>query len=86
VEFATVEAPGSIRIRIWEQGVGPTSSSGTGSCASFVAAVQFGGASREADVIAPGGSQRVEWREDSVYLTGWAEVLGEGEWFRVLPR
>jgi len=86
VEFATVEAPGSIRIRIWERGVGPTSSSGTGSCASFVAAVQFGGASREADVIAPGGSQRVEWRADSVYLTGWAEVLGEGEWFRALPR
>ena len=86
VEFATVEAPGTIRIRIWERGVGPTTSSGTGSCASFVAAVQFGGASRDAVVIAPGGSQRVEWRDDSVYLTGWAEVLGEGEWFRALPR
>ena len=86
VEFATVEAPDTIRIRIWERGVGPTTSSGTGSCASFVAAVQFGGAAREAVVIAPGGSQRVEWRDDSVYLTGWAEVLGEGEWFRALPR
>jgi diaminopimelate epimerase len=86
VEFATVEAPDTIRIRIWERGVGPTTSSGTGSCASFVAAVQFGGASRDAVVIAPGGSQRVEWRDDSVYLTGWAEVLGEGEWFRELPR
>jgi diaminopimelate epimerase len=86
VEFATVESPDTIRIRIWERGVGPTTSSGTGSCASFVAAVEFGGAAREAVVIAPGGSQRVEWREDSVYLTGWAEVLGEGEWFRALPR
>jgi diaminopimelate epimerase len=86
VEFATVETPATIRIRIWERGVGPTTSSGTGSCASFVAAVQFGGASRDAVVIAPGGSQRVEWLEDSVYLTGWAEVLGEGEWFRALPR
>lgn len=86
VEFATVEAPGTIRIRIWERGVGPTTSSGTGSCASLVAAVQFGGASRDAVVIAPGGSQRVEWLEDSVYLTGWAEVLGEGSWFRALPR
>ena len=37
-------------------------------------------------VISPGGSQRVEWRDDSVYLTGWAEVLSEGEWFRELPR
>jgi len=86
VEFATVETPDTIRIRIWERGVGPTTSSGTGSCASFVAAVQFGGASRDAVVIAPGGSQRVEWLDDSVYLTGWAEVLGEGEWFRALPR
>jgi len=86
VEFATVETADTIRIRIWERGVGPTTSSGTGSCASFVAAVQFGGASRDAVVIAPGGSQRLEWRDDSVYLTGWAEVLGEGEWFRALPR
>jgi diaminopimelate epimerase len=86
VEFATVESPDTIRIRIWERGVGPTMSSGTGSCASCVAAVQFGGAARETVVIAPGGSQRVEWRDDSVYLTGWAEVLGEGDWFRELPR
>ena len=86
VEFATVEDPATIRIRIWERGVGPTTSSGTGSCASFVAAVEFGGASRDAVVVAPGGSQRVEWLADSVYLTGWAEVLGEGEWFRSLPR
>jgi diaminopimelate epimerase len=86
VEFATVEAPDTIRIRIWERGVGPTTSSGTGSCASFVAAVQFGGAARDAMVIAPGGAQRVEWLDDSVYLTGWAEVVGEGEWFPPLPR
>jgi len=86
VEFATVESPTTIRIRIWERGVGPTTSSGTGTCASFAAAVQFGGASRDATVIAPGGAQRAEWLEDSVYLTGWAEVLGEGEWFRALPR
>ena len=86
VEFATVEAPGTIRIRIWERGVGPTMSSGTGSCASFVAAVSFGGAARDAVVISPGGAQRVEWRDDSVYLTGWAEVLSEGDWFPELPR
>ena len=61
VEFAHVEAPDRVRIRIWERGVGPTSSSGTGSCASLVAAAAFGGAARDAEVIAPGGSQRVEW-------------------------
>jgi diaminopimelate epimerase len=82
VEFALVEASDRVRIRIWERGVGPTSSSGTGSCASLVAAAAFGGAARDAEVIAPGGSQRVEWLEDAVYLTGWAEILCEGTWLR----
>jgi hypothetical protein len=36
--------------------------------------------------VAPGGSQRVEWRGDGVYLTGWAEVVCEGKWLRELPR
>jgi diaminopimelate epimerase len=82
VEFAQVESPESVRILIWERGVGPTMSSGTGSCAALIAAAAFGAAARDADVIAPGGSQRVEWRDDSVYLTGWAEVLIDGDWLR----
>jgi diaminopimelate epimerase len=86
VEFARVEAHDIVRIAIWERGVGPTQSSGTGSCASLVAAATFGGASRHADVVAPGGTQRVEWLDDSVYLTGWAEVVCDGEWLRQIPR
>ena len=86
VEFVHVESPTRVRIRIWERGCGPTSSSGTGSCASLVAAAAFGGASRDAEVIAPGGTQRVEWTPESVDLTGWAEVLTEGQWMRELPR
>jgi diaminopimelate epimerase len=82
VEFASVAQPDAVRIRIWERGVGPTTSSGTGSCASLIAAAAFGGAARDATVIAVGGAQRVEWRDDSVYLTGWAEVLVDGEWLR----
>ena len=82
VEFAQVESPDAVRILIWERGVGPTTSSGTGSCASLIAAAAYGGAGRDATVIAPGGQQRVEWRDDSVYLTGWAEVVVEGDWLR----
>ena len=85
VEFVAVEAPDRLRIRIWERGCGPTSSSGTGSCASLIAAAKFGGAARDAEVIAPGGTQRVQWTDESVFLTGWAEVLCEGEWLRTLP-
>jgi diaminopimelate epimerase len=86
VEFAEVEAPDRVRILIWERGVGPTSSSGTGSCAALVAAASFGGAAHVADVVAPGGAQRVEWLADAVYLTGWAEVIAEGEWLKQIPR
>jgi diaminopimelate epimerase len=82
VEFATVEAPDRVRILIWERGVGPTTSSGTGACASHVAAAAFGGAARTATVIAPGGAQLVEWTDAGVFLTGWAEVLFTGEWLR----
>ena len=80
VEFAQVEAPDRVRILIWERGVGPTTSSGTGSSASAVAAAAHGGAARSVDVIAPGGTPRVEWLSDGVYLTGWAEVVLEGQW------
>jgi diaminopimelate epimerase len=80
VEFARVVAPDRIEILIWERGVGPTTSSGTGSSAAAVAAAAYGGALRDVQVVAPGGTQRVEWRDDSVYLTGWAEIVMDGFW------
>jgi diaminopimelate epimerase len=80
VEFADVVSPDLVRILIWERGVGPTESSGTGACAAAVAAAAFGGAARDATVEAPGGSQHVSWRDDGVHLTGWAELLFEGAW------
>jgi diaminopimelate epimerase len=83
VEFAQLQPDGKLRILIWERGVGPTTASGTGACASAVAAIAHGGAARDLDVIAPGGTQRVEWRDDGVFLTGWAEVIFEGSW---IPR
>jgi diaminopimelate epimerase len=80
VEFAVVEAPDRVRILIWERGVGPTHASGTGACASAIAAIAHGGAIRDVQVIAPGGTQRVEWLDEGVYLTGWAEVVFDGHW------
>lgn len=80
--IAQVEPPDLVSILIWERGVGPTQSSGTGSCASAVAAITAGGAARRVRVRAPGGEQVVEWpvEGESVYLTGWAEIVLEGEW------
>ncbi len=79
-EIAHVESPSRVSILIWERGVGRTESSGTGSCAAAVAAAAFGGASRDVEVVAPGGTQRVEWTADGLWLTGWAEVLFDSDW------
>ena len=81
VELATVEAPGRVRILIWERGVGPTEASGPGACGAAVAAVHYGGAMSPVDVIAPGGTQQVEVSDDEIRLTGWAEVTAHIEWW-----
>jgi diaminopimelate epimerase len=80
VELAKVASPDRVEILIYERGVGPTLSSGTGSCAAAVAAASFGGARRDVEVVSPGGSQRVEWTDEGVFLTGWADLVLEGHW------
>jgi len=85
VELATVEAPDRVRILIWERGVGPTDASGTGACAAAVAAAAFGGASRNLQVVSPGGAQQVEWTERGLLLTGWAELVAAVEWWPPSP-
>ena len=82
VELATVVNPGHVRILIWERGVGPTEASGTGACAAAVAAMSYAGAARDVLVESPGGTQRVEWTADGLFLTGWAEVIATAEWLR----
>ena len=80
VELVEVQSSSSIRILIWERGVGPTASSGTGACASAVAAAAYGGASLDVEVVSPGGTQRVCWTDEGIRLTGWAEVVLKGVW------
>lgn len=85
VELAEVEAPGRVRILIWERGVGPTEASGTGACAAAVAAMSFGGADRDVEVVSPGGIQRVEWLPEGLYLTGTAELIAVCDWRGRIP-
>lgn len=81
VEFVRVNTPGEIEFRIFERGCGPTSSSGTGTCASSAAAIALAGAARELTAVAPGGAQEVRWPENrqQMMLTGPAEILCQGE-------
>jgi diaminopimelate epimerase len=82
VELAEVVSSGLVRILIWERGVGPTEASGTGACAAAVAAIRFGGAARDVEIASPGGTQRVEWQDSGLYLTGWAELIAESRWLK----
>lgn len=82
VEFARRVAEDLIEIRIYERGVGPTSSSGTGTSASAAAMIALQGAPARLRVLAPGGEQVVEWpdRIAELQLTGPAVVLARGQW------
>src|SRR5580693_4428130 len=61
VEFVRVLSPSEIAFRIFERGVGPTTSSGTGTCASSAAAMALRGVARELTAAAQGGAQTVVW-------------------------
>jgi diaminopimelate epimerase len=82
VEFVRVVSTSEIEIRIFERGVGPTTSSGTGTCATAVATMFHRGATHLL-VQAPGGEQSVEWLggEAEIRLTGPAELIATGETF-----
>ena len=81
VEFMRIVSPTQIEIRIFERGVGPTTSSGTGSSASATAALAFHGCVSPLTVIAPGGSQIVSWDGpgSELHLTGPASLIARGE-------
>jgi len=81
VEFVRVDSPEQISFRIYERGCGPTTSSGTGTCASSTAAISIKGAARELTAVAEGGAQRVVWpaNDAQMMLTGPAEIICVGE-------
>lgn len=81
VEFVRVLKEDEIEFRIYERGVGPTHSSGTGTCASSAAAIELRGLHRDLRASSIGGAQRVVWAADNeqMLLTGPAEVICRGE-------
>jgi diaminopimelate epimerase len=77
--FWTALAPGAIRARIFERGVGETLSSGTGASGAAVAHVLTGGDS-PVTVELDGGELVVDVDESlHVDLTGWAVPVYKGE-------
>ena len=81
VVFVRVHDRKLLELRIYERGVGPTTASGTCSCAGAVAAMVNDKADRDVRVVMEGGEVRIRWREDNqVVITGTAEVVYTGEW------
>jgi len=81
VEFVRIQSESAIEIRIFERGVGPTTSSGTGTSATATAVLALKGCVSPLTVIAPGGSQTVEWDGPGaeLLLTGPAAIVARGE-------
>ncbi len=81
VEFVRIVGDHEIEIRIYERGVGPTASSGTGSSAAATAALALRRCISPLSVVAPGGAQTVAWEGPGkeLFLTGPATLIARGE-------
>ncbi len=80
ISFARVVAPNRILLDVWERGAGLTRACGSAACAALVAAARTGLAGRKAEVVLPGGTLAIEWRDedDHVLMTGPVELEHEG--------
>jgi diaminopimelate epimerase len=77
----------TIRLRVWERGVGETPACGTGACAAVVAGIRRGLLDPSVRVGTRGGWLTITWAGPGapVMMTGPATKVFEGEW-EVPPR
>ena len=70
----------TIRLRVFERGVGETLACGTGACAAVVVGIRQGHLDSPVTVHAPGGTLRVDWAGagQMTYLSGPAVTVFEG--------
>lgn len=79
VSVAQIKSRHSIRLRVWERGVGVTQACGTAACAALVCAHRRRLTERKATVTLDGGDLAIEWRDDDhIIMTGTIAFEGEG--------
>ena len=81
MELVAPKGKHDMGVRFFERGAGETLSSGTGSCASAVAAIASGRAQSPVKVHAQGGTQTVRVEGSKVFLRGPARIVARGEVF-----
>ena len=85
VSFVRAIDQHTIEARFYERGAGVTLSSGTGSTGAAIAAILRKVASSPVRVLAAGGEPlELRW-DQSVYLRGPAEIVGDGEFYFASP-
>jgi diaminopimelate epimerase len=79
-EFIKVIDDHTLKMRVWERGSGETWACGTGACAAAVAAVLNGFCKKdeEISVILKGGTLKIRYTDEAVYLTGDAVTVFSG--------
>ncbi len=80
-EFVKVIDDHTLEMRVWERGSGETWACGTGACASAVAAVENGFCKKGEPITVKlkGGNLTIKYTDETVYLTGRADNVFEGE-------
>lgn len=79
-EFVRIINRTTLRMRVWERGIGETLSCGTGACAAVVAAVKHGYCDKGIDITVkqPGGDLIVNYTDDRILLTGSVTMVYTG--------
>jgi diaminopimelate epimerase len=72
VSLAQVLPQNTVKLRVWERGVGLTQACGTAACATGVAAARRGLMGRDVRIALPGGTLGIKWRETDghILMTG----------------
>lgn len=80
VEFVSVLAPDTLRMRVWERGAGITQACGSGACAVGVAAIRRGLTGPKVLIRLDGGDLTIEWAGEGqpVFMTGPVAYVFEG--------
>ena len=78
IEFVKIISLNKIEIKVWERGTGETLACGTGACAAVFAGIHQKLLENSVDVIFPGGTLKVEFNGESIFLTGKVDFVFSG--------